>query len=262
MLSNSTPLTVFGERLTALNNFLSLVRFPLLPFALLKKLERSNLCREIPALNHMVTEAINFSEGGLARTEKDPRFEHRHSSFKELQYICDGDSNGILYFAGTSYGQHQWVNPVLAKRISITSSSPMSRFTDPKVLVSRSYQGTSFAGPRIEDGNKSSWWMVDVGPDHQVMCNYYTVRMDGSKAFIRYWNFQGSSDGKNWTNVRVHENDQKICKSGQFGSWPINGPSALLPFRYFRVVLTAPTTDDSNPWAFCICFLELYGHFH
>lgn len=43
------------------------------------------------------------------------RFQHRRSSYKELQYICNGDSNGILHFAGTSYGEHQWVNPVLAK---------------------------------------------------------------------------------------------------------------------------------------------------
>lgn len=99
------------------------------------------------------------------------KFQHRRSSFKELQYICDGDSNGVLHFAGTSYGEHQWVNPVLSKvklvtcsfcldlvplwdktlicrlpcnymfqKITITASSPLSRFTDPKVLVSRSYQ--------------------------------------------------------------------------------------------------------------------------
>lgn len=43
------------------------------------------------------------------------KFQHRRSSFKELQYICNGDSNGVLYFAGTSYGEHQWVNPVLSK---------------------------------------------------------------------------------------------------------------------------------------------------
>ncbi|KAM7521310.1 hypothetical protein LguiB_020272 [Lonicera macranthoides] len=258
---DSTPQLLFGERLTALNALLPLVRFPLLPCALLKKLERSTLCRQSPIFDYLVKEAISFLEVGLARPEKDLKFQHRRSSFKELQYICDGDSNGVLYFAGTSYGQHQWVNPVLAKRITITASSPMSRYTDPKVLVSRSYQGTSFAGPRIEDGNNSSWWMIDVGPDHQLMCNYYTLRLDGSKGFIRCWNFQGSSDGKNWTNLRVHENEQTICKPGQFASWPIMGPNALLPFRFFRVVLTAPTTDDRNPWAFCICFFELYGHF-
>lgn len=43
------------------------------------------------------------------------RFQHRRSSYRELQYICDGDDHGVLYFAGTSYGEHQWVNPLLAE---------------------------------------------------------------------------------------------------------------------------------------------------
>lgn len=104
------------------------------------------------------------------------RFQHRRSSFKELQYICDGDSNGVLYFAGTSYGEHQWVNPVLSKvslsrsyyfcftsiflicclqakcnhqKIAITASSPISRFTDPKVLASRTYQVSVMRKPNL-----------------------------------------------------------------------------------------------------------------
>ncbi|KAL6982604.1 hypothetical protein U1Q18_015992 [Sarracenia purpurea var. burkii] len=264
MMINSTPELLFGERFKAVNYLLPLVRFPLLPYSLLKKLERSNLSRNFPTFDLLVKEAICYLEFGLDNPQLDQnaRFQHRRSSFKELQYICDGDSNGVLYFAGTSYGKHPWVNPVLSKRISISASSPVSRYTDPKVLVSRTYQGTSFAGPRIEDGKNSAWWMVDIGQDHQVMCNYYTLRQDGSSAYIRSWNFQGSLDGKNWTNLRVHKNDETMCKPGQFSSWPIIGPNGLLPFRCFRVVLTAPTTDDSNPWNFCICFMELYGYFH
>lgn len=64
-----------------------------------------------------------------------------------------------------------------------------------------------------------------------------------------------------WTNLRVHENDQTVCKRGQFSSWPIHGPSALLPFRFFRIIMTGPTADASNPWNLCICFVELYGYF-
>ncbi|CAA3010178.1 BTB POZ domain-containing At2g30600 [Olea europaea subsp. europaea] len=262
-LLNSTPELIFGERLNSLDLFLSFVRFPLLPYEVLKLLEGSNLCRHITTFRRLVKEAISFLEFGLTGPDKDlnVRFQHRRSSFRELQFICDGDSNGLLYFAGTSYGEHQWVNPVLSKRVSITASSPVSRYTDPKVLVSRTYQGTSFAGPRVEDGRNTAWWMVDIGPDHQLMCNYYTLRQDGSRAFVRCWNFQGSLDGKNWLNLRVHENDETICKPGQFASWPIIGPNALLPFRFFRVVLTEPTTDVTNPWSFCTCFLELYGYF-
>ncbi|KAL5778348.1 hypothetical protein ACOSP7_011274 [Xanthoceras sorbifolium] len=259
-----TPEHLFEERLHSVNDLLSFVRFPLLPHSLLKKLENSGLSSHIPVLDNLVKEAIGFIEYGSAApgNGQNVRFQHRRSSFKELQYICDGDSNGVLYFAGTSFGEHQWVNPALAKRITITASSPTSRFTDPKTLVSRTYQGTSFAGPRMEDGQKCAWWMVDIGQDHQLMCNYYTLRMDGSRAYIRFWNFQGSLDGRTWTNLRVHENDQTMCKPGQFASWPIIGPNALLPFRFFRVVLTGPTADSSNPWNLCICFLELYGYFH
>ncbi|XP_057502787.1 BTB/POZ domain-containing protein At2g30600 [Actinidia eriantha] len=263
MMLHSTPELLFGERFQYVEYLLPLVRFPLLPYPLLKKLERSYLSRKIPTFDFLVNEAVCYLESGLPNLQYDQnaRFQHRRSSFKELQYICDGDSNGVFYFAGTSYGEHPWVNPVLAKRICISASSPISRHTDPKVLVSRAYQGTSFVGPRIEDEKNSAWWMIDIGQDHQLMCNYYTLRQDGSRAYIRCWNFQGSLDGKSWTNLRVHENDPTMCKPGQFASWPIIGPNALLPFRFFRVILNAPTTDESNPWNFCICFLELYGYF-
>ncbi|KAK4803825.1 hypothetical protein SAY86_003642 [Trapa natans] len=262
MLRLSPPGVLFEGRLLFLDELLPWVRFGLLPLAVLKKMEKSNLSRQFPVLSKLVEEALNFAELGYVDIGNSSRFQHRRSSFKELQYICDGDSNGVLYFAGTSYGEHQWVNPVVAKRIVITASSPISRFTDPKALASRTYQGTSFAGPRIENGHNSTWWMVDLGQDHQLMCNYYTLRQDGSKAYIRYWKLQGSMDGKSWADLRVHENDQTMCKPRQFTSWSVTGSNALLPFRYFRVLLTGHTTDTSNPWNFCICFLELYGYFH
>ncbi|XP_042063988.1 BTB/POZ domain-containing protein At2g30600-like isoform X1 [Salvia splendens] len=260
MMLSLSPELVFGERLNFLEEFLDFVRFPLLPYSILEKLERSNISAQIPRFGELVKEAVTFLECGSSGHDQI-KFQHRRSSFKELQYICNGDSNGVLYFSGTSYGEHRWVNPVLSKRVTITASSPLSRFTDPKVLVSRSYQGTSFAGPRMEDGRNTAWWMVDLGNGHQVMCNHYTMRQDGSRAFIRNWSFQGSMEGSSWTNLRVHEKDETICKPGQFASWPVVGPNALLPFRYFRVVLTAPTTDAANPWILCICFLELYGYF-
>ncbi|KAJ6708628.1 hypothetical protein OIU74_009853 [Salix koriyanagi] len=264
LLVLSTPDLLFKDRFQSLNDFLPFVRFPLMPHDLLKKLGQSNLGRHDPIFHDLVREGIGYVESESLRPgdEQNLRFQHRRSSYKELQYISDGDSNGVLYFAGTSYGKHQWINPILTKRITITASSPPSRYTDPKALVSRTYQGTSFAGPRMEGGHIHAWWMIDIGQDHQLMCNHYTLRQDGSRAFIRSWNLQGSLDGKTWTNLRVHENDQTICKAGQFASWPITGPQALLPFRFFRVVLTGPTTDASNPHNLCICFLELYGYFH
>lgn len=261
LLSTSTPEQLFGERLTAINTLLPFVRFPLMPPSLLQRMEKSNLAKHIQLFRQLVAEAIEFSNAGpwMMMANKCERFLHRRSSYRELQYISDGDNNGVIYYAGTSFGKHQWINPVLAKNITVTASSPNSRYTDPKALVSKNYQGTCFAGPRDEDGKKCSWWMVDIGQDHQLMCNYYTVRQDGSTAFMRSWVLQGSMDGENWTSLIVHEEERAICQPGQFASWPITGPSALLPFRFFRLALTGLTT--SNTWNLCICFLELYGYF-
>ncbi|GJN29976.1 hypothetical protein PR202_gb18247 [Eleusine coracana subsp. coracana] len=207
-------------------------------YALLQMV-KSNLANQIQIFRQLVTEAIEFSkaEQWMPPAHKCQRFQHRRSSYKELQYISDGDNNGVIYYAGTSFGKHQWMNPVLAK-------------------------GTCFAGPCIEDGKKRSWWMLDIGQDHQLMCNYYTVRQDGSTTFMRYWVLEGSMDGQNWTSLRVHEDDQTICQPGQFASWPVTGPPALLPFRFFRIALTGPGAGCvSDSWNLCICFLELYGYF-
>uniref|UniRef100_A0A1J3JLT4 BTB/POZ domain-containing protein n=1 Tax=Noccaea caerulescens TaxID=107243 RepID=A0A1J3JLT4_NOCCA len=176
LLNYSNPEILFKERLQSLDDLLPHVRFSLLPYELLEKLENSNLSRQIPVFNRLVKEAASFLASRLTCPGNESMFQHRRSSFKELQYIRDGDSNGVLHYVGTSYGGHQWVNPVLAKKIIITSSSPTSRFTDPKALASKTYVGTSFAGPRMEDGHISSWWMVDLGEDHQLMCNYYTFK--------------------------------------------------------------------------------------
>lgn len=81
-------------------------------------------------------------------------------------------------------------------------------------------------------------------------------------SFLTCLEWQGSMDGKTWTDLRIHENEETVCKPGQFCSWPIVGPNTLLAFQFFRVVLTGPTSDASNPWNFCICFLELYGYFN
>jgi hypothetical protein len=100
--------------------------------------------------------------------QNNQRFSRRPSTYKELLYICDGDCNGVFYYTGTSYGVHPWMNPALIKKLVVSASSPPSRFTDPKALVSRNYQGTSIAGPCNEGGGTSAWWKVDLGEDHEV----------------------------------------------------------------------------------------------
>ncbi|WZZ90134.1 hypothetical protein YC2023_118713 [Brassica napus] len=84
-------------------------------------------------------------------------------------------------------------------------SSPTSRFTYQKALASKTYVGTSFAGPWMEDKRISSWWMVDLGEDHQLMCNYYTFRqwVKSMRKVLKVSGMKGSIDGKTWTDLRT-----------------------------------------------------------
>ncbi|BBM99480.1 hypothetical protein MPTK1_1g21560 [Marchantia polymorpha subsp. ruderalis] len=273
---NTMEALVF-DREEELKCLLPLIRFPFMSVTILQKLQSSNLCKFNQTLMELVLEALKYLEqdslaassqsnvawhGRLVSFPKTSlRFTPRPSTYKELQYICDGDRNGVFHYIGTSYGLHPWMNPVLMKKITVTASSPPSRFTDSKTIVSGNFQGTSFAGPCTEDGRVSAWWKVDLGKNHQLMCNYYTIRQDGSANFIRSWSFQGSSDGVNWTELSSHKHEQTISRPGQYASWPVRGPSANLPFRLFRIMLCGPTTDISNPWNLCLCYMELYGYF-
>lgn len=35
-----------------------------------------------------------------------------------------------------------------------------------------------------------SWWVLDLGPAHQLICNHYTLRHDASTDFLRSWVLQ------------------------------------------------------------------------
>ncbi|GBG70252.1 hypothetical protein CBR_g6381, partial [Chara braunii] len=142
-----------------------------------------------------------------------------------------------------------------------TASSPPSRHTDPKALVSRNCQCTSFAGPCIENGLITAWWRLDLGEDHRLICNYYTVRQDGSSNFMRTWNLEGSLDGVHWHQLMCHRDDKKLCQPRQYASWPVVGPQASIPFRMLRVILRGPTSSRSTPWNLSLSYLELYGYF-
>ncbi|CAN6179813.1 unnamed protein product [Urochloa humidicola] len=92
LLRTSAPEQLFGERLFAIDTLLPLVRFPLMQLSMLKRMERSNLANHIQIFRQLVAEAIEFSHAGhwTPTSYECERFQHRRSSYKELQYISDG----------------------------------------------------------------------------------------------------------------------------------------------------------------------------
>ena len=74
--------------------------------------------------------------------------------------------------------------------LQVTASSPVCRNTDPKAVVSRNFQRLNFAGPSTVSGQAQTWWQVNLGEQHSLTCNYYTLRQDGSQDCVRNWIMQ------------------------------------------------------------------------
>ncbi|KAH0926605.1 hypothetical protein HID58_018861 [Brassica napus] len=85
------------------------------------------------------------------------------------------------------------------------SQCPTSRFTYPKALASKTYVGTSLAGPWMEDKRISSWWLVDLGEHHQLMFKYYIFRR-WVRAYEDYVCLDGHEGISGWENMDELEN--------------------------------------------------------
>ncbi|XP_048501785.1 BTB/POZ domain-containing protein At2g30600 isoform X2 [Beta vulgaris subsp. vulgaris] len=84
LLIHSAPELLFGQRLDSLNRLLPLVRFPLLPIDLLKKMENSNLMKLIPAFTNLVKEAIHYANFGVTWTDVEPKLAASLERVKDL----------------------------------------------------------------------------------------------------------------------------------------------------------------------------------
>ncbi|XP_061971911.1 BTB/POZ domain-containing protein At2g30600-like isoform X2 [Populus nigra] len=73
LLALSTPDLLFRDRLQSLNNLLPFVRFPLMPYDLLKKLGQSNIRRHVPIFDDLVMEGICYAEFGSLRPGNDQK---------------------------------------------------------------------------------------------------------------------------------------------------------------------------------------------
>ena len=265
-----------------LESLLPLVRFPLMTDDELDSVRSHPASTSSPLLRELVVEAAEARvEGSGARgaasvraprlllepsaseAAASARFQRRRAAgCTELIYMFDGDHNGACWHVATGYGTQQWVNPVSAGLLAVRASSPNCRGTDPRALLSGSFLRTNFAGPRREGGALQTWWLLDFGADHALECNYYTLRHDASTDFLRSWALQGSADGVDWADLRRHECESVLRLPGQYASWPVSGPAAATPYRFFRVHMLAPNPEAANPRQVHLSYIELYGNFH
>lgn len=288
---NMSCTQVHNDAVGDVEELLPLVRFPLMNRDCLTSLQSSKLAEVSRLFRTLLEEALQShpctydatrplmnarptplslenrrevqASGQMAR---DPhaiaRFHRRAGKLHELMYMSDGDTNGVFHFLATDGGQHPWINPVLTRKAITASSSPLSKVSDHRWLVSGSFHSSSHFGPCYDPttGQRRTYWQVSLANHYTLQCNFYSLRSDGSCNFPRNWVLEGSEDGEVWLELSRHVNDRTLKKPGQYATWPICHPISTLSCSSFRLVLTGPSSSESRAEELCLSNLELYGY--
>ena len=104
----------------------------------------------------------------------------------------------------------------------------------------------------------NSWMSVDLGAGRSLVVDHYCWRSGhahGTLAF-RHWRFEGSNDGRTWTTLKTHNNDQSLkAEKGSVAHLAVDGGSTA--YRHFRVIQTGK--DANNADHLVTQGMELYG---
>ncbi|GJD06079.1 BTB/POZ domain-containing protein At2g30600 [Galdieria sulphuraria] len=157
-----------------------------------------------------------------------------------IPYIPKLHSVGVLYYLGCFYGLQLGgtrVNPHKYNIVSITSSSG-SRFAKLESLAESSVNRSCFA---LSNSSSLVWFALDLGAERVLACSFYTLAHDGSESnFLRNWCLEGSKDGKSWTVLKEHQNDETLQSPLQRATWRLEEPTSQVFYRYFRVIARPP----------------------
>lgn len=161
------------------------------------------------------------------------------------------DTNGIIYFAGTNFGQATWSNPHNASRLIVAYSTTTSG--TPANLVDRAVNTANRT-----NNTANSWMRVDFGLGRSVRPVFYVLQHDNTAgAYLRTWKLQGSNDTSFvlWDDLDVRTNDTTINAVNAFGGFAIT--PVTTSYRYLRVLQTDVNSDGTN--TLVIAEFEVYG---
>ena len=166
------------------------------------------------------------------------------------EFVCGSpfDQNGLLYHIGTCGGYEAYANPHRTSEVKASMSS-ISRSSHPELFVEHqtSKENSTKAG-------SDAYMAVDLGPLRRLNPTSYSLR-HGSKHSkpLRNWDFQGSIDGKVWTILSSHKQDESLKKKlGSAAAWSVQSDEV---FRRFRVI----QREGNNRSQFPCSGIELYG---
>ena len=201
--------------------------------------------------NHAATTTLlSTSPLALAIMRRQPRV---RPHVTHLRFLHLSDTRGLGYFLGSDGRTSPWSNPVRTQRIHVQCSSPVCSQSDATSLFSRKFVRECVARRvRRDDERIAAWWAIDIGPAYTLVCTDYLLQQDDSEYHLRDWVLQGSNNGTEWIDLRVHSRDGTYFLKGQTAAFHVQSLASRTAYRYFRIY--------SELQDLAIAGLELYGH--
>ena len=229
-------------------------------------------------------ETITLAESGrrVVRQSLHQRSLRKISNmFTEIPFMSEGDHKGVLYHlgtiekltsflslpsfffwfsffssSGTCYETKPWVNPLTTRKVNVTPSGK-GRHTISRYITSQQYHPISHALPcRDETGQLSTYWVIDLGEEHLLICNYYSIRSDSCKRGPQSWVLEASTDGDEWNILREHINDDSMTQPARYHSWQARGEALYISQYFLNAYL--PSSTLLTWWkrlVFCFVFV-------
>lgn len=189
------------------------------------------------------SQASNSPLSGAARDRR------RQSYGRLFQWSSDFDKKGVLYYLGTREYRTEWQNPFLQKLVDVTWSS-LEKGKAPAIFEREPSECWTQDVP-------SSWFTIDLGAGRSLRITAYTLRHGGGtkQDLIRNWTLKGSVDGKEFTTLMRHKDDESLSTAFATMTWTISGVSQA--YRFFKVIQTGHNSSKHN--FLSIGGVELYG---
>jgi hypothetical protein len=174
------------------------------------------------------------------------------------------DSNGVLDRLNSGFYNAVVVTMSSVRSIQVVVDhqvSGLSRYGSQKLggpthIVQRFHDGHT---RNITKDERYSWVAVEL-KGCSLVINHYALRHgnDNGHGRLLNWRLEGSNDGKEWNNLRVHEDDQSLPNQG-FGvaHWPVE--QVTKDYSHFRIIQTGPNSGGGYDNMLCCAGFEMYG---
>jgi hypothetical protein len=164
-----------------------------------------------------------------------------------------------LHWLGTEGGTREYRNPQATEAVAVTASSENYYYAAPRFVQHR---------PDGKDNRTknepNSWMALALGGGAKIDVAHYCLRHGGSHGGnyrLRHWDLEASLDGRAWTTLRSHRDDQSLADAKfSTAAWAVEGGKGA--FSHFRIRQTGKNSggqySDGYDRLWC-AGIELYG---